>query len=276
MNGRIVGSKPLYVALAQRKEDRKAHLTSQYMQRMVNINPYRMPQVGPVYNPGGGAIFLPTTFPPQRMPYGPNAMGGMRPSTRWAGPARPQAPYGGMQYRQPVRGGAPNVNAANAQPGMRAVARLPAQGNVVSAGPAPRAMANGPQVTAVPQPGVAQPRGPAPVPPQYKYSTSVRAPNPAAQQQPGAGNQGGPEPLSASALAAAHPSDQKQMLGERLFPLIHEKYPNVAGKVTGMLLEMDNAEILHLLEDRDLMTSRVDEAVAVLQIHQKQPAGASS
>ncbi len=52
MNGRIVGSKPLYVALAQRKEDRKAHLTSQYMQRMVNMSNMRMPQIGQVYNPG--------------------------------------------------------------------------------------------------------------------------------------------------------------------------------------------------------------------------------
>ena len=33
MNGRIVGTKPLYVALAQRKEERKAHLAQQYMQR---------------------------------------------------------------------------------------------------------------------------------------------------------------------------------------------------------------------------------------------------
>lgn len=37
MNGRIVVSKPLYVALAQRKEDRKAHLASQYMQRMAGM-----------------------------------------------------------------------------------------------------------------------------------------------------------------------------------------------------------------------------------------------
>merc|ERR1712193_388006 len=34
MNGRILVAKPLYVALAQRKEDRKAHLQQQYMQRV--------------------------------------------------------------------------------------------------------------------------------------------------------------------------------------------------------------------------------------------------
>lgn len=33
MNGKIVGSKPLYVALAQRKEARRAFLTSQYVAR---------------------------------------------------------------------------------------------------------------------------------------------------------------------------------------------------------------------------------------------------
>ena len=37
MNGRIIVSKPLYVALAQRKEDRRAHLASQYMQRMTTM-----------------------------------------------------------------------------------------------------------------------------------------------------------------------------------------------------------------------------------------------
>jgi polyadenylate-binding protein len=52
MNGRIVGTKPLYVALAQRKEDRKAHLASQYMQRMANM---RMQQMGQV----SSLLFLP-------------------------------------------------------------------------------------------------------------------------------------------------------------------------------------------------------------------------
>ncbi|TKC41885.1 hypothetical protein EI555_011398 [Monodon monoceros] len=37
MNGRIMGSKPLYVTLAQRKEERKAHLTYQYMHWVVGI-----------------------------------------------------------------------------------------------------------------------------------------------------------------------------------------------------------------------------------------------
>ncbi|KAK3789566.1 hypothetical protein RRG08_063822 [Elysia crispata] len=37
MNGRIIVAKPLYVALAQRKEDRRAHLASQHMQRLQTI-----------------------------------------------------------------------------------------------------------------------------------------------------------------------------------------------------------------------------------------------
>jgi hypothetical protein len=40
MNNKLIGNKPLYVALAQRKEDRKAQLASQYMQRLVRSCPY--------------------------------------------------------------------------------------------------------------------------------------------------------------------------------------------------------------------------------------------
>ena len=38
MNGRILVSKPLYVALAQSKEDRKAHLAAHYIQRVAGIS----------------------------------------------------------------------------------------------------------------------------------------------------------------------------------------------------------------------------------------------
>lgn len=90
MNGRIVGSKPLYVALAQRKEDRKAHLASQYMQRMANM---RMQQMGQMFQSAGGAgYFMPTlTQPPQRF-YGAQ-MAQIRPQPRWPGqpPVRPSA-----------------------------------------------------------------------------------------------------------------------------------------------------------------------------------------
>lgn len=68
-------------------------------------------------------------------------------------------------------------------------------------------------------------------------------------------------------LAEANPHDQKQMLGERLFPLIHGMYPELAGKITGMLLEIDNSELLHMLEHQESLKAKVDEAVAVLQAH---------
>ena len=78
----------------------------------------------------------------------------------------------------------------------------------------------------------------------------------------------GQEPLTASMLAAAAPQDQKQMLGERLFPLIQRMYPDLAGKITGMLLEIDNSELLHMLEHHESLKAKVDEAVAVLHAHQ--------
>lgn len=69
----------------------------------------------------------------------------------------------------------------------------------------------------------------------------------------------GQEPLTASMLAAAAPQDQKQMLGERLFPLIQRMYPDMAGKITGMLLEIDNSELLHMLEHHESLKAKVNK-----------------
>lgn len=77
-------------------------------------------------------------------------------------------------------------------------------------------------------------------------------------------------------LADAPPHEQKQMLGERLFPLIHNMYPELAGKITGMLLEIDNSELLHMLEDQQSLRAKVEEAVAVLQAHQAKEMAAAN
>lgn len=73
--------------------------------------------------------------------------------------------------------------------------------------------------------------------------------------------------LTTANLAAMPPDQQKQMLGERLFPLVQRLQPELAGKITGMLLEMDNAELLLLLESPEALTDKVNEAIAVLKQH---------
>ena len=65
-------------------------------------------------------------------------------------------------------------------------------------------------------------------------------------------------------LAAAPPQEQKQMLGERLFPLIQRMFPDLAGKITGMLLEIDNAELVHMLEDQNSLKGKVQQIILIL------------
>jgi polyadenylate-binding protein len=128
--------------------------------------------------------------------------------------------------------------------------------------------------------GVQQRGGPA----NYKYGPNVRnpaqvmgMPQPMVQQQVSQPQPAvliqGQEPLTASMLAAAPPQEQKQMLGERIFPLIQNMYPDLAGKITGMLLEIDNSELVHMLEHQESLKGKVEEAVAVLQVHQTGKSG---
>ena len=90
----------------------------------------------------------------------------------------------------------------------------------------------------------------------------------APQQQPsGSSLPGIGEPLDDQALASAPPQQQKNILGERLYPLIYVHQPVQAGKITGMLLEMDNAELLNLIESPDALTQKIEEALVVLKNH---------
>ncbi|KAK7065526.1 Polyadenylate-binding protein 4 [Halocaridina rubra] len=278
MNGRILVSKPLYVALAQRREDRKAHLASQYMQRVAGM---RMQQMGQMFQPGGTSYFMPTMPQAQRF-YSPQ-MAQIRATPRW--PAQPAAQVrAGAQTTTtfPMQTAPFRTAPRQAQPGPRNVRPM-------AAAAAAAAAAQQQQIPNLHQ--AARPVAPTAgaVPPaalsnaarasNFKYTNNMRNPpvvsggGPATAAavapvaQP-AVNIPGQEPLTPSMLASAMPQEQKQMLGERLFPLIREIYPELAGKITGMLLEIDNSDLLHMLEDRNSLKAKVEEAVAVLQAHQ--------
>merc|ERR1719308_245426 len=256
MNGRIIVAKPLYVALAQRKEDRKAHLASQYIQRMAGM---RMQQMGGMQQMGMGGYFMPTMPQPQRF-FTPAQI---RAQPRW--PQQQAVPRpGGMPGMGMPRGPRPGG------PRMTGAPRAP----MGQPGPQPMTMMARPGMPPVPM-GAQQVR------PQQSFKYTPTARNPPAQVMPGqmvapggapppqqAVLVQGQEPLTASMLAAAPPQEQKQMLGERLFPLIQRMFPDLAGKITGMLLEIDNAELVHMLEDQNSLKGKVEEAVAVLQAHQ--------
>ena len=55
------------------------------------------------------------------------------------------------------------------------------------------------------------------------------------------------------------------MLGENLYPLVEQLEAESAAKVTGMLLEMDQTEVLHLLESPEALKAKVAEAMDVLR-----------
>jgi len=70
--------------------------------------------------------------------------------------------------------------------------------------------------------------------------------------------------LTAQMLANAPNGMQKQMLGEKLYPAVSRLQPELAGKITGMMLEMDNSELLLMLESEAQLRQKVDEAMRVL------------
>uniref|UniRef100_A0A668RQV8 Polyadenylate-binding protein n=1 Tax=Oreochromis aureus TaxID=47969 RepID=A0A668RQV8_OREAU len=261
-------TKPLYVALAQRKEERQAHLTNQYMQRMASVRAVPNPVINPYQAaPPSGYFMAAIPQAQNRAAYYPAAgqMAQLRPGPRWTTqnvrPQHFQNMSGGIRPSGPRPQTFSTVRPSSQVPRMMTTQRVATQ----TMGPRPATAA---AAAATPVRGV----------PQYKYAAGVRNPQqhmntqPQVTMQQPAVHVQGQEPLTASMLAAAPPQEQKQMLGERLFPLIQNMHPSLAGKITGMLLEIDNSELLHMLESPESLRSKVDEAVAVLQAHQAKEA----
>ncbi|XP_057531756.1 polyadenylate-binding protein 2-like [Amaranthus tricolor] len=249
MHGKIIVSKPLYVALAQRKEERRARLQAQFLQiRPLAVTPSVGPRM-PMYPPGAPGLG-------QQIFYG-------------QGPPMipPQAGFGYQQQLVPgVRPGAgpmPNffVPFVQGQQGQRPGGRR-------SSGPVQQ---NQQPVPMMPQQMV--PRGRV-----YRYPPGRNMPEvPMAGAMLPGYDMGGmplrdtgiaqPVPISAlaTALANAAPEQQRTMLGESLYPLVDAIEHDNAAKVTGMLLEMDQTEVLHLLESPDALKAKVSEAMEVLR-----------
>jgi len=274
MNGRIIVAKPLYVALAQRKEDRRAHLATQHYQRIASMRQQQNVQYNPLFN-GGAGYFVPTMPQAQRGFFAPANMTSIRQARApWGPTIRPnQAAAGFQAMPSQIRGARPpsqapvRPNQLNSRP---ITGQSVAQGRPAGVGMPNMARPTGPAAM-----GQARPAG-AGYPPARGGQAMGGQPGQRPMQQ---GNQQsvvipGQDPLTASMLAAAQPQEQKQMLGERLFPLIQRMHPELAGKITGMLLEIDNSELLHMLESQESLKLKVEEAVAVLQAHQaKEQAG---
>lgn len=315
MNGKLLNGKPVYVALAQRKEVRRAQLEAQHAQRQAGMHPH-MGQAGaammvggrpllagqpPMYGAapmfyaqpnqqrgsGGGPPQGGFMYPQQMMMQPPHPARGVQPI-----PPRPGMPmmgaggYGGG--RVPFAGGPQPMYAQNPPQGGGQNPRRPHQGrrNNPNQRPntggqhAPRGGNSGPY----PPPG---PTSASTGPNSFKYTANARnqpgglsPPNAAtasalsgeveAQPSPNTGAM----PLTPAALANASPELQKNMIGERLYPMIHTEQPELAGKITGMLLEMDNGELLHLLESPEALTSKINEAIEVLEQHAETTTGA--
>ncbi|KAL8160639.1 hypothetical protein V2J09_002176 [Rumex salicifolius] len=214
MKGKMIVSKPLYVALAERKEDRRARLQARFAQpQMVSmVMPPAVAQQMPIYPPNLGFYGQgsPSIIPPQpAFGYQHQLVPGLRP------------------------GGAPNFFVSMMQQGQQAqrpVGRRPMQQPI--------------QIMQQQQQSQLLPRG------RTRHLHERR------QQSLG--------PL-ASQLADSSPERQRILLGENLYPLVEQFEPEMTAKVTGMLLEMDQTEVLHLLESPDALKAKVSEAMEVLR-----------
>ncbi|XP_054431913.1 polyadenylate-binding protein 1-like [Pteronotus mesoamericanus] len=254
MNGRIVATKPWHVALAQCKEEHQALLTNMYRQRLASARAMLNPKLNPYQQAADPLTQRRAAY------YLPSQIAQRRPSPRWTAQGARHRPFQNMP--RAVRPAAPGPPCSTMRPASSQVLRIIATQQVANT--SAKTKGSRPAAAAAAVVGAV---------PQYKHAAGVRS-GPHLNTQPQVTMPQLPvhlqdqEPLTAPMLASVPPQEQKQMLGERLFSLIQAMHPTFAGKITGMLLEIENSELLHMLASPESLRSKVDEAVAVLQAHQ--------
>ncbi|EXJ76729.1 uncharacterized protein A1O5_01237 [Cladophialophora psammophila CBS 110553] len=285
MNQKMVNGKPLYVALAQRKDVRKSQLEASIQAR----NTLRQQQQAAAAGMPQGYI-QPTVF------YGPAGQQFLPPGAQRGGmpfPGQPGMVIPGMQGgRGQFPGGFPQQGRGMPQ-GQQLPPNfgLPGQMPFIQNPALVNGMYNNPQALAQMQAqmgrgagGRGQMQGMQGMPPNMQSMAGVRGggfpqggrggmqnmagaqagarlpPQGRGQMMPGR------EEVPASGLsnlASLPPNQQKQMLGEAIYPKIQQIQPELAGKITGMLLEMDNSELLALIDDDSALRAKVEEALTV-------------
>jgi len=247
MNGKMMGTKPLYVALAQRKDVRKAQLEAQHAQR-AKIR-QSAPAMGPIYPAGTPVFYPPGGIAPQ--PQGFVYPQQMIPRAGWRGPQAQN------QYQQM---GGPHyvVNVGQRQQGGPRGPRVPQQGlQKDQRGPqGPNTGRRGPRNTRPDQQGepiLAGQGAPAPVAAATPVAPAIPDPN---------------TPVTSALLAQFTADQQRTIIGERIYPLIHKEQGDLAGKITGMLLDSVYIdEMVHLLESPAALSAKIQEALEVLKQH---------
>ncbi|GAB2227021.1 hypothetical protein Drorol1_Dr00008820 [Drosera rotundifolia] len=243
--GYMCRQKPLYVAIAQRKEDRQAQLQIRYAHQIAGF-------------PGPSAHVLPGRYPPvfyapAMVPQVPPGQGlmyqamGMRPAG-WRGNA-----FGPAARPSPV----PMLNRNDREKRPNNRGRI--KGHIL-----PQHVAHMQSIASNKENSNQQRMG------QMKYVPNGRGDvnGLSGVLSPSASSNGSSPSAEewSSVLVAAEPKRQKEMIGERLYSLVLKHRPDLAGKITGMLLEMDNSELLLLLDSAEALAAKVEEAVEVLKM----------
>lgn len=306
LNGTRVRSKPLVVTLHQRKDVRRVHLQQNndrwrhFPQAAPNMG--QMPYMMFPNGQGGPFPGQPRPFygnPGENFPgRGPAPGRGMAQVRNAFYPVPPYSVQPGQMQGQPQQGQPqqgqqgpmkrfPNDGQMQGQPSGPGPARgvpagvVPRGQPMPGRGPYPPQAGPGrgqmPQGMMVPQgvpgqmPYPGQPRGQV-----IKFTNQVRNQPmgmPGMPQQMEMPVMGMPMPmqskLDATLLAQSDPQVQKNMIGEQLYPLVQQYEVNKAGKITGMLLEMETSELLNLIESPESLRSKVTEALMVLEQHER-------
>lgn len=240
MKGKMIGKKPLYVAIAQRKDERRAKLQAYFAQVRVPSGvapmPMQMPVQMPLHarTPGG---FHPRVPPPNYYHLGQAAAA--------PGLIQPLPPHQGYGYQHQLLPGVVRTGGGYVMP-------YQFQRHSPSAAPVHRF-------------GDGRRGGNFNHQQQHQQHNS----NPGLRRyvvNNGLQQSGTDMPELATTVASASSENQRLILGEQLFPLVEPLVQEHASKITGMLLEMDQNELLHLIESPDALKDKAAEAMEVLRL----------